>query len=398
MEPRGQVAIVGGGILGTALARQLTEAGKEVTLFEKEQALALHQTGRNSNVVHAGLYYVPGSEKAILCLRGRSMLKDFCRDRGLPYDEIGKVLVARNELESSRLSGILERARENGVADVSLLSGGELATLEPNVRGVQALYSPSTAITDYAAVTAALAAEAVGQGADLRTATTVTSVSVGDSGAEVVANGSSHRFDQVVLCAGLQGDVVARTAGLSAEPRVVPFRGEYYSLSGASSSLVQRMIYPVPDPRYPFLGVHLTPQVDGTVLVGPNAVLALAREGYRWRDVSARDLGDTLAWPGFHRFARRNWRTGLGEVYRSANKRSFARAAQSYVPAVRAADLRRARSGVRAQSMNRDGGLVDDFVIQRQGPITAIRNAPSPAATSGLAIAERVADAVLSAR
>ncbi len=390
-----QIAVVGGGILGTALARHLAVNAKSVTLFEKESELASHQTGRNSNVVHAGLYYLPGSEKAVLCRRGRALLKDFCLAHGLPFEERGKVVVARDDVESERLRAILERAQANGVSDASIISAAELQKLEPNVRGIQALYSPSTAITDYAAVTMTLAAEATRCGATIQTGTSVTAASAVGGAAELVANGEVHRFDRIVLCTGLQSDLAARAAGLAAEPRIIPFRGEYYRLAGESSTLVQRLIYPVPDPRYPFLGVHLTPQVDGTLLIGPNAVLALAREGYHWRDVNLRDIGSTLAWPGFYSFARRNWRTGCGEVYRSASKRAFARAAQNYVPQVRVADLVRARSGVRAQSMNRDGSLLDDFVIQHQGRITAVRNAPSPAATSGLAIAERLADHIL---
>jgi L-2-hydroxyglutarate oxidase len=390
-----RVAVVGGGILGITVAHRLASAGlAQVTVFEKEAELAAHQSGRNSNVVHAGLYYAPGSEKAILCRRGRVLLEEFCRRRALPYVTCGKVVVALDERESAALGGILERAHANGVSDARLVDRRELSALEPHVRGVRALHSPSTAITDYAAVTRALAAEAVEHGAEVRTSTPVTAVSYAAGRATLRTPARHEEFDRIVLCAGLQSDRIARQAGLPAEPRIVPFRGEYWAVRESARDLVQRLVYPVPDPRYPFLGVHLTPQVDGSVLVGPNAVLALAREGYRWHDVHPGELAQTLGWPGFARFARVHWRTGAAELYRSASKSAFTNAARRYVPELRRRDLVRARSGVRAQSMNRDGSLVDDFVIQRTGRVVAVRNAPSPAATSAFAIAERIADAL----
>ncbi len=392
--------VVGGGILGAAVAARLQEVEPDgtVTLWEKEDALARHQTGRNSGVVHAGLYYEPGSLKARLCRRGVGLLRDFCAEHALAYDEIGKVLVALDDIEAARLKGIEERARANGVPGVRRLDAGGLREIEPHVRGVAGLHSPSTAIVDYAAVTRALAAQVVARGGEVQLGVEATVLREEATG--VVVRGATGagetetRVDRVVLCAGLQSDRLARAAGGEADPRIVPFRGEYHLLRPERRSLVHGLVYPVPDPRYPFLGVHLTPRVDGEVLVGPNAVLALAREGYGWGTVSARDLRDIGAYVGFRRFARRHWRTGLRELLGSASTRAFVAAAQRYVPELGVADVVPGPAGVRAQALDRDGTLVDDFRVERsaRGRVTALRNAPSPAATSSLAIAEHVVD------
>ena len=388
-----RVGIVGGGIVGVALARQVAGLGRDVavTVLEKEPELARHQTGRNSGVVHAGLYYTPGSLKARLCRRGVELLSEFCADRGLTYDRCGKVVVALDQAELGRLEAIGERAVANGVPGVRMIGREELAELEPHVEGVAALHSPSTAVVDFGAVTRRLAADAAALGAGIRTGVAVRAISQDGAGVEVDAGGERLRFDQLVICGGLQTDRLARLAGGDDDPRVVPFRGEYYELAPGRRDLVNGLVYPVPDPRYPFLGVHLTRRVDGGVLVGPNAVLALAREGYRWRDLRPRDLAETLAWPGFRRMAARHWRTGVREVVGSLSRRAFCDAARRYVPELRPEDLVRARSGVRAQAVARDGSLVDDFRISRQGRVVAIRNAPSPAATSSMAIAEHIA-------
>jgi L-2-hydroxyglutarate oxidase LhgO len=386
-------AVVGGGILGAAVARRLLQVvpGARVTLLEKENGLAQHQSGHNSGVVHAGLYYTPGSLKAKLCRRGVGMLEQFCEQHSLPYLRCGKVLVALDETERGRLAAIEERARANGVPGLRLLTGAQLRELEPAVRGVAALHSPSTAIVDFAAVTRALAAEVVAAGGEVRTSSEVVGLRPHARGVLVAtAAGDTAEFDQVVLCAGLQSDRVAALAGDAPDPRVVPFRGEYYLLRRDRRNLVSRLVYPVPDPRYPFLGVHLTPRVDGEVMVGPNAVLALAREGYSWRDVSARDLADVAGWPGFWRFAARHWRTGLGQCAGSLSRRVFVQAARKYVPELTVADVVPGPRGVRAQAMDSAGGLVDDFRISRRGRVLAVRNAPSPGATSSLAIAEHV--------
>jgi L-2-hydroxyglutarate oxidase LhgO len=387
-----RVGVVGGGIIGTAVARRVlqVEPDAAVTVFEKEPALAQHQTGHNSGVVHAGLYYAAGSLKAQLCGRGRALLATYCAEHGLPYEECGKVVVALDDGELAGLADIEHRARANGVPDLRRLSAGELREVEPHVRGVAALHSPRTAITDYAAVTRSLAHGAKRRGADVRLGCPVTAVR--HRGDEVLVGTSAgwDAVDLVIVCAGLQVDRVAALAGDDPDPRIVPFRGEYYLLRPDRRDLVNGLVYPVPDPRYPFLGVHLTRRVDGEVLVGPNAVLALAREGYRWSDVSARDLGQTLAWPGFRSFARRHWRTGVAEMRGSLSRRAFVAAARRYVPELSTGDVVPGPSGVRAQALGRDGALVDDFRLTRRGRVVSVRNAPSPGATSSLAIAEHV--------
>jgi L-2-hydroxyglutarate oxidase len=386
-------AVVGGGILGAAIARQLLldDPDATLTLFEKESDFALHQTGRNSGVVHAGLYYKPGSLKARLCRRGVTLLKEFCAEQGLRYEACGKVLVSLDETDSGRLRGIAERAQQNGVPGLRLLSPDELREVEPHVAGVAGLLSPTTAIVDFAAVTRRLAAEAERRGASLQLESEVTRLR--NQRGEIVVTTRAHEiaFDQVIVCAGLQADRLAVGAGDEADPRIVPFRGEYYRLRPERRGLVRGLVYPVPDPRYPFLGVHVTPRVDGDVLIGPNAVLALAREGYSTFDFSARDLWDVIGYRGFRRFARAHWRTGLVEVRGSLSKAAFAAAARRYLPELDDADLVPGPCGIRAQAMDRNGSLVDDFRITRQGKMVFVRNAPSPAATSALAIAEHVA-------
>lgn len=392
------VGIVGGGILGLALARQLltTRTDVTVTVLEKEPALARHQSGRNSGVVHAGLYYEPGSLKARLCRRGVDLLADYCRARQLPYDACGKVLVATDESELPRLHDIELRARANGVPGVRMIGPTELAELEPRARGTAALHSPTTAVTDFAAVTRALADDVLGAGGQVRTSAAVDRLRrlPGDRGVEVELVRTRQRltFDALVVCAGLHADRLAVQAGDDPDPRIIPFRGEYHRLVPARRHLVRALIYPVPDPSLPFLGVHLSRGINGEVTVGPNAVLATAREGYRWGDVSLGDLRDTAVWPGTRALARRYWRVGAGEVLGSLSRPAFARAARRYVPELHARDLRPGPSGVRAQAVSRDGRLVDDFVIRHLGSVVCLRNAPSPAATSSLAIAEHVAD------
>ena len=391
-------AVVGGGIIGAAVSRRLLQLAPDarVVLLEKEDQLATHQTGRNSGVVHAGLYYPPGSLKATLCRRGVGLLKEFCGEHGITYDECGKVLVALDAEERSRLDGIAERARTNGVPGVRHLSGAELREIEPHVSGVAGLHSPSTAIVDYGLVTRQLAADAEAAGATIRTGWPVEGIRSASD--EVVLTGPAGEqlaVDRVILCAGLQADRLAALAGDVDTPRIVPFRGEYFALRPEKRYLVRGLVYPVPDPRYPFLGVHLTPRVDGEVLVGPNAVLALAREGYRRRDVSAADLREIVAYAGFRRFARQHWRTGIAEMRGSLSKRSFLAAAQRYVPELRVEDVVPGPAGIRAQALERDGSLVDDFRITRKGNVLAVRNAPSPAATSSLAIAEHLVDVLL---
>ena len=387
-----RVAIVGGGILGLAAGRLLARERPdvEVVLLEKEPELAQHQTGRNSGVVHAGLYYEPGSLKARLCRRGGELLRAFCVEHGLPYEECGKVLVATHEAELPRLERILERAQANG-AEARLIDATELRAIEPHAAGLAALHSPRTAIVDYPAICRGLADEMRERGATLRTSTLVERVGwAGERPRLELGDGTILDADRLLVCAGLNADRLARNAGEPASPRIVPFRGEYWRLRPERVDLVRGLVYPVPDPSLPFLGVHLTRTVDGSVLVGPNAVLALAREGYRKRDLAPADLWNTLSWPGTWRIARRHWASGAHEVARSLSKRAFVREARRYVPELAVEDVLPAPAGVRAQAVDRDGALVDDFRLDVGRNAVWVRNAPSPAATSSLAIAEEL--------
>jgi (S)-2-hydroxyglutarate dehydrogenase len=390
-------AVVGGGIIGAAVARRLlqVEPDADVRLLEKERTLAAHQTGHNSGVVHAGLYYTPGSLKATLCRRGVGMLQKFCAEHDVAYVECGKVLVALDAVQRDRLADIESRARANGVPGIRRLDPQRLREVEPHVRGVAGLHSPSTAIVDFPGVNRALVRDVETRGGAVLLGTEVRSLA--ERGDEVVVRGRTDSadtyeaaFDRVVVCAGLQSDRVAQLAGDVRDPQIVPFRGEYHLLRPHRRDLVRGLVYPVPDPRFPFLGVHVTPRVDGEVMIGPNAVLALAREGYGWGDVSLPDLREVLASPAFRRFARRHWRTGMRELVGSVSARAFVSAARRYLPELTAHDVAPGPRGVRAQALDADGSLVDDFRITRRGHVLAVRNAPSPAATSSLAIAEHV--------
>jgi L-2-hydroxyglutarate oxidase LhgO len=393
--------VIGAGILGVAVARRLTQVRPEaaVTVLEKEDRVACHQTGHNSGVVHAGLYYAPGSLKASLCRRGMGMLRDFCAEHDLPYDERGKLVVARDGVELVRLREIEGRARANGVPDLRWLEAGELRDLEPNVVGVAALHSPRTALVDFTAVTRALARSVV-DGSDsgsLVLNSEVTSIRQvgGEVRVRVSATGADYGFDRLIVCAGLQADRVARLAGGTEAPAIFPFRGEYLRLVDSRRDLVTRLIYPVPDPALPFLGVHFTPRIDSTVDIGPNAVLAFSREGYRRADVVLPDVVEIVRSRAFHRLALRHWRTGISEMRGSLSRRAFLREARRFVPALRPEDVTAAPAGVRAQAVDPDGSLVDDFRIARLGGVVAVRNAPSPAATSALAIAEHIVSQAL---
>ncbi|MEU8058976.1 L-2-hydroxyglutarate oxidase [Microbispora bryophytorum] len=386
-----RIGIVGAGILGLAVARQMARAGAEVTVLEKEPRIAAHQTGHNSGVVHAGIYYQPGSLKATLCREGAAMLREYCAEHGLPYDEAGKLVVASTRAQLSGLRRIAERARENGVPGIAELDAIGLREVEPCAVGVAAVHSPHTAITDFPAVARRLAADVTEAGGFVRLSRPVRAIRQTTDGVAVAAGPERLTFDRLISCAGLGTDGVADMARAGGDVRIVPFRGEYYRLTGPARGLVKGLIYPVPDPRYPFLGVHLTRRIDGEVLVGPNAVPALALEGYSWRSASLRDLRRIVAWPGARRMAAEHWRTGLREVYGSLAKRAFVAAARRYVPELAPADLVRAGGGVRAQAVARDGRLLDDFVIDVRGRIVLVRNAPSPAATSSLAIARHIA-------
>lgn len=391
------IAVVGAGIVGLAVARRLQQVrpGDEVTVLDKESEVGRHQTGHNSGVVHAGLYYPPGSLKATLCRRGVALLREYAREKSVPYVECGKLVVALDAAEIGRLDDIERRAHENRVPGLRRLGAAEIGEIEPHAVGVAALHSPHTAITDFVAIARALAADVVAGGGRVRLDTEVTAVRRARGGVELaVAAEERLRFDHVVVCAGLHADRLAVAAGDEPDPTIVPFRGEYLRLVPERSDLVQGLIYPVPDPRYPFLGVHFTRRVDGSVDVGPNAVLALAREGYRRRDVVPADVAAVLRHPGFRRVARRHWRTGVGEIVGSISRREFVRRARRHVPELQLGDVVPGGAGVRAQAVDRHGTLVDDFRIHHLGPVTVVRNAPSPAATSSLAIAEHVVDRI----
>ncbi len=395
----GGIAVVGAGIVGLAIARRLAQSlpGTAVTVLDKEDRVGAHQTGHNSGVVHAGLYYKPGSLKATLCRRGVGMLREYCAEKSIAFDECGKVVIAATADETSTLDAIIERATANQVPGLRRLDAAGLREVEPHAAGVAAILSPHTAITDYSAITRAMADDVAAAGGEVLTRFDVTAMSTHGSGGVVLTarDGRRRSVSHVVVCGGLQSDRLARMAGDSAGPAIVPFRGEYYRLIPPRSHLVRGLVYPVPDPAYPFLGVHFTKRVDGGVDVGPNAVLALAREGYRRTQVNPGDLASILAWPGFRRLALQHWRTGLSEMAGSASRRVFMDRARRYVPDVRDTDVVAAPAGIRAQAVDADGSLVDDFRISSIGGVTVVRNAPSPAATSSLAIAEHVCGTVL---
>jgi L-2-hydroxyglutarate oxidase LhgO len=384
------VGIIGAGLIGLATARQLARAGIPVLVWEKEAAVARHQSGHNSGVVHAGIYYQPGSAKAKNCRRGVELLRAYCADRGLPWDERGKLVVARDEVETQRLREIERRSQANGVPGVRWLDGPDIRALEPDVAGVAALLSPTTAIVDFPAIARAYAEDVTAAGGQILTKSPVSTVSRNGEGVHVVTPGGTHTVSHLVICAGLQTDLLARAAGDEAAPEIVPFRGEYLRLRPEVRHKVRHLIYPVPDPAYPFLGVHLTPRIDGEVDLGPNAVLALAREGYRWRDVSPAQLSRLARSVAFRRLARQNWRAGLREMRGSVSRQAFLAEARTYLPWLESGQVMPAPAGVRAQAVDPDGSLVDDFRIHQIGPVTAVRNAPSPAATASMAIAEQI--------
>jgi L-2-hydroxyglutarate oxidase LhgO len=399
------IGIVGGGIVGLAVGRELLlrRPGTTVVVFEKEARLAAHQTGHNSGVVHAGIYYKPGSLKAKLCARGRDLLKEYAAEHGVPLRECGKLVVAVDGSEMQRFDALEKTARENGVPGLRRVEGAEIAEIEPHAFGIAALHSPATAITDYVAIAEALGREIVASGGEVRLGTEVTGVQRAADRIEVTTREAARgeqvqNVDHLVICGGLQSDRLGELVGGPASPRIVPFRGEYMRVAPAKQELVRGMVYPVPDPRYPFLGVHFTRRVDGSLEVGPNAFLALSRRGYGRLSFDARDVADTLAFGGFWSFARDNWRAGLTELRGVLSRRAYMRSAQRYVPEIGVADVVRAGLGLRAQALDRDGSLVDDFVIHAFEGITSVRNAPSPAATSSLAIAEHIVDQLLGPR
>ncbi|MEV5770230.1 L-2-hydroxyglutarate oxidase [Streptomyces antimycoticus] len=391
------VLVIGGGIVGMSTAYAITRAapGTRVTVLEKEAGPARHQTGRNSGVIHSGIYYRPGSLKARFAVRGAAEMVKFCAEYGIPHEVTGKLIVATERSELPRLHGLVQRGRENGIP-VRELGPAQIAEYEPWVRGLAAIHVGTTGVCDFGAVAARLARLAQDAGASVRYGAQVRTIGRRPSAVAVrTADGAVLRARALVNCAGLHCDVVARLAGDDPGMRIVPFRGEYYELVPSRASLVNGLVYPVPDPAFPFLGVHLTRGIDGGVHIGPNAVPALAREGYAWHTVRPQELAGTLAYPGSWRIARRHWRYGAGELRRSLSKRAFTDAVRRLLPDVTADDLIAAPAGVRAQAVLPDGTLVDDFLISQSPRIVHVLNAPSPAATASLPIGREVARRVL---
>ena len=394
-----QIAVVGGGIVGCATAHALLEArpGLKLVVLEKEARLAAHQTGHNSGVIHAGLYYRPGSLKARNCTAGREALYRFCAEHNIPHERCGKVVIAVNERELPALDELERRGRANGLDGLERLDAAQVRQREPHAAAVAGLFVPQTGIVDYTRVTETLADLVRHSGGVIRLGTELRAVRAETDALTLLTSGGELRSRFLVNCAGLHCDRVARACGVDPGVRIVPFRGEYYLVRPGRRDLVRHLIYPVPDPALPFLGVHFTRMIDGSLEAGPNAVLAWKREGYRGRDISLRDLAETLAFPGFWRLAGRLWRSGATEYRRSLFKGAFVASLQRLVPAITAADVVRGGAGVRAQAVARDGRLVDDFHIATGQRMVHVLNAPSPAATAALSIGRVIAEKVLDA-
>jgi L-2-hydroxyglutarate oxidase len=392
---RCDVAVVGGGLVGLGTALALGSRGDlTVAVLEAEDRLAFHQSGHNSGVIHSGLYYKPGSLKAALCVEGARALYRLCDEEGIAHERCGKLVVATWEDELPRLEELERRGRANGLTGVRRLAAGEIAAVEPHAAGIAALFVPETGIVDYSGVARAYARRIAAGGGTVLTGARVMGVRRNGAGLVVETARGAVSCGFLVNCAGLQSDRVARLCGVTPDVRIIPFRGEYYDVAPASRGLVRGLIYPVPDPRFPFLGVHLTRRVDGTVEAGPNAVLAWRREGYRKGSFSARDASSIVSWPGFWRLAARFWRTGAYEVRRSFSKAVFVRDLRRLLPALPPEDVHPAGSGVRAQAVDHRGGLVDDFRIATSDRAIHVLNAPSPGATASMAIGRRVAEMV----
>lgn len=396
MSERSDVVVVGAGIVGLATAYRLLVArpGLAVTVVDKEQRVGAHQSSHNSGVLHAGIYYQPGSRKAVLCRQGKVELEAFASERGIPVDHVGKLIVATEPDELPRLARLYERAEANGVPDLRVLDRAGIRGVEPAVAGLRALHSPRTAITDFGMVCGALADEVSRRGGTLLLGRTVTDLHTAGAGVRVGTTGGDVEAAAVVTCAGLQSDRVAALTGDAGDERIVPFRGAYLRLRPRAARLIRGNVYPVPDPHLPFLGTHLTRRLDGEVWAGPNAVLAGAREGYARGAVDRRDVLDTLRFPGFWRLAARHAGNGLRELVYDRVRALQVRELRRFVPELTADDLEPGPCGIRAQAVRRDGALVDDFSISGNGRVLHVRNAPSPAATASLAIGRLLAQRV----
>jgi len=390
------ITVIGGGIVGLATTLQLQKANPSlnILLIEKENELAQHQTGNNSGVIHSGLYYKPGSLKATNCIRGYHLLIDFCKENGIPFELCGKLVVATEQHELPLLQNLFERGKQNGLDGFKKLSKEELKEYEPHVNGIEGFFVPQTGIVDYTKVALKYGEVLRNNGATIKLGEKVIDIRQSNQ-LEIITDKSTYVSKLVINCAGLYSDKIANLTVKNLDVKIIPFRGEYYKLKKEKEYLVKNLIYPVPDPNFPFLGVHFTRMAKGGVEAGPNAVLAFQREGYKKSDINIAELAESLAWPGFQKVAAKYWKTGFGEMYRSFSKAAFTKALQKLLPEIQESDLVEGGAGVRAQACSKDGGLVDDFLILEEKNVINVCNAPSPAATSSLAIGETVSKLAL---
>jgi len=387
------VVVIGGGIVGLATALQLQNANPNIKLLllEKEEALALHQTGNNSGVIHSGIYYKPGSLKATNCIRGYHQLIEFCQLNAIPFELCGKIIVATSKEEIPLLNNLFERGKQNGLTDLKKINKEELKEYEPHVNGIEGVVVPQTGIVDYKLVAKKYGELIQTKGGEIRLGERVIEIQENESVSVVISQKESYTTKLVINCCGLYSDKVARLTAPDLDLKIIPFRGEYFKLKKEKEYLVKNLIYPVPDPSFPFLGVHFTRMAGGGIEAGPNAVLAFRREGYKKSQINLGELAESLAWPGFQKVAFKYWKTGMGEMYRSFSKAAFVKALQKLIPEIQKDDLVDGGAGVRAQACDRNGGLVDDFMIVEKKHVINVCNAPSPAATSSLAIGETIA-------
>lgn len=393
------IIIVGGGIVGLATGKFLMESNPnlKITLLEKESAVSLHQTGNNSGVIHSGIYYKPGSNKAINCKEGYDMLIDYCKKKEIPFDLCGKIIVATKEAELESLDNIYKRGIENGLKGLKYISAEEIKNYEPHCTGIKGIWVPQTGIVNFKLVAENYAQDFQSMGGNLLLNTEVTGIEVHEGTCTVFSKEQKFQGKLLINCAGLYCDKIAHFAGLGKEIKIIPFRGEYYQLKPEAARLVKNLIYPVPDPKFPFLGVHFTRRITGEIEAGPNAVLAYQREGYKKSNINIKELFESLRWSGFQKVARKYWRMGMHEVYRSYSKNSFTRALQELIPSVRKEDLEVGGAGVRAQACHKDGTLLDDFYFAESEHMIHVLNAPSPAATSSLSIGKKIGNMALEA-